>query len=261
MLQSTYGSYVKQLPAEHFVVNKFDSNDKAKANSMLIDLIGTRIAIANEIQIKPDGSTILDGNKIKSLCSGGDRICARKNFQDEMYFNVECGLMFFCNDLPEVKPTDAKEKQFHYNLNSIFVDDETYEKNKDKKGFKYYKQDSTIKDELIKNPLYQMAFFHIIIKALNNKVDYPKSIKEETETDNESDLDKLYSLFNFNSSDTVLLKDIMDKVKEKNINFTDKKIKTILQNHKNIKFKKSNRGQTAINLSFIDSDEGNDDNL
>ena len=261
LLQSTYGSYVKQLPAEHFVVNKFDSNDKAKANSMLIDLIGTRIAIANEIQIKPDGSTILDGNKIKSLCSGGDRICARKNFQDEMYFNVECGLMFFCNDLPEVKPTDAKEKQFHYNLNSIFVDDETYEKNKDKKGFKYYKQDSTIKDELIKNPLYQMAFFHIIIKALNNKVDYPKSIKEETETDNESDLDKLYSLFNFNSSDTVLLKDIMDKVKEKNINFTDKKIKTILQNHKNIKFKKSNRGQTAINLSFIDSDEGNDDNL
>jgi len=260
LLQSTFEAYVKQTSSENFIINKFDSSDKAKAQSYMIDFIGTRFVIANEIQIKPDGSTILDGNKIKSFCSGGDRICARKNFQDEMYFNIECGLMFFCNDLPEVKPTDAKERQYHYNLNSIFVDNATYEKNKDKTGFKYYKQDPTIKDQLIKNPKYQMAFFSILVKALNNKVEYPNSIKIESETDNESDLDKFFSLFNFDSTDTLLLKDIHIISRENNINFTDRKLKNILKNHKGIQFKKRVQGQTAINISFFNNNDNNNDN-
>ncbi len=258
LIQSTFGNYILQSNAENFLSNKFNNNDKAKANSYLVDYIGTRLIIANEIQINPDGSTVLDGNKIKSLCSGGDRICGRKNFQDEMYFNLECGLMFFCNDLPDVKPTDAKERQLHYNLNSIFVDDETYEKNKDKEGFKYYKQDHSLKDELIKNERYQMAFMYIMMDSLKHKVEYPKIEKIVYEEDNESDLDKLYSLFNFHSSDTILLKDIYTRTINNNINFTAKKIKKILMNHKNIKFKKTNQGQTAVNLSFIDTDEGNE---
>ena len=258
LIQSVFGNYILQSSAENFVVNKNDTTDKAKSQSYLVDYIGTRLIIANEIQIKPDGSTFLDGNKIKSLCSGGDKICARKNFQDEMYFNLECGLMFFCNDLPEIKPTDCKERQYHYNLNSIFVDDETYEKNKDKEGFKYYKQDHTLKDELIKNDRYKMAFFNIIIKSLNNKVEYPKIEKKEYETDNESDLDKLYSLLNFNSSNDILLKDIYIKARENNILFTDKRVKKILMKHKGIKFVKRMQGQTALNLSFIDDDEGNE---
>ena len=98
-----------------------------------------------------------------------------------------------------------------------------------------------------------MAFIHIIIESLKKKVEYPTSIKEEEETDNDNDKDKLYSLFDFNSNSKLLLKDIIFKVRENNIYFTQKKVKRLIMN-KGITFKKTSQGQTAFNISFVNDD-------
>jgi hypothetical protein len=51
----------------------------------------------------------IDGVTIKMFASGGDLIEGRQNYKDEMYFTLECRLIFMCNDIPPIKPVDTYE--------------------------------------------------------------------------------------------------------------------------------------------------------
>ncbi len=256
LLEKTFEKYICATHGENFLYKQSQSSDEAKAKSFLIDFIGSRLVVCNEIKV--DKNSYFDGNKIKSFCSGGDTQSARKNFQDEQFFKLECGLMFCCNDLPEIKPADAKERQIEYSLCSKFCNEELYEEKKENKGltFRYYPKDENLKME-ISNERIQMAFVHILINAFKQgDIKYPAELKKQNETDNNDDFKTFDSFFNFEASEdkTLLLKDIVEKCKDNNILFQQKKIKQLLLDKGKL-FKKTNKGQACLAISF----EGDED--
>jgi len=259
LLEKTFEKYICATHGENFLYKQSQNSDEAKAKSFLIDFIGSRLVVCNEIKV--DKNSYFDGNKIKSFCSGGDTQSARKNFQDEQFFKLECGLMFCCNDLPEIKPADAKERQIEYSLCSKFCNEELYEEKKDDKGltFRYYPKDENLKME-ISNERIQMAFVHILIDSFKKgDIKYPAELKKENETDNNDDFKTFDSFFNFEASEenSLLLKDIVEKCNNNNILFQPKKIKQLLLN-KGKTFKKTNKGQTCLSICFEGEEEKND---
>jgi len=252
LLAKTFENYIGTTSGENFLYKNTPNNDEAKSKSFFIDFIGTRLVISNEM--KTDKNSRIDGNKIKSFCSGGDQHCARKNFQDEQYFTLCCGLVFFNNDMPDIEPADAKERLIEYSLCSKFCDEELYKKkqNSTEQTFRYYKKNDDLKSK-ISDQKIQMAFFHIITKALySDSSEYPIELKKLNETDLIDDFDKFRSLFDFennNEEEQLLLKDIVDECKRVKILFNQRKIKQLLINE-GIEFKKTNKGQTALKLKF-----------
>ena len=252
LLEKTFESYICATHGENFLYKPATGGDEARNKSFLIDFIGARLVVCNEIKI--DKNTCFDGNKIKSFCSGGDTQSARKCYQDEQYFKLECSLMFFANDLPEIKPADAKERQTEYSLCSKFCDEETYEEKKQEvsKSFRYYPKDDTLKMR-ISNENLQMAFIHILIDSFNKgKVDYPEELSKDNETDETDDYKTFYSYFNLEDqkeTDRITLKDINAIVKERGLLFQSKKIKQLLIN-KGCEFRKTSKGQCCIGASW-----------
>ena len=61
---------------------------------------------------------------MKKLSSGGDRIEARVNHKDEINFKVQARVCMFCNDLPPIEPSDAKETSYMFKYPSKFLDEE-----------------------------------------------------------------------------------------------------------------------------------------
>jgi len=260
LIQKTFENYTGAMNGENLLFSKGDSKDQAKARSFLLDLIGKRLVLCNEMSV--DKGSYIDGNKIKSFCSGGDTIIARKNFQDEQYFVLECGLMILVNDLVEIKPADAKEHQTAYYMNSKFLTPEDYEIKKPTEGkvFKYYKRDEYLKNQMSEEKI-QMAFIHIIINSFNKgSISYPKELLKQIETDSVDDYKTFYDLFEFNSSSNLLLKDIVEKCNMEGLLFQMKKIKQLLID-KGMTFAKTSKGQTCFNISFkkLDFEDSDDE--
>jgi hypothetical protein len=105
----------------------------------------------------------------------------------------------------------------------------------------------------ISNERIQMAFVHILIKAFKDgEIKYPAELKKENETDNNDDFKTFDSFFNFEASEdnTLLLKDIVEKCKDNNILFQQKKIKQLLLDKGKV-FKKTNKGQSCLSICFV----------
>jgi hypothetical protein len=73
----------------------------------------------------------LNGGLIKKIRSGGDYICARKNYAGEQDFQLGCGLFFFVNDFRPLQPTDTWEKARVIKCPRKFVSREEFEANDD----------------------------------------------------------------------------------------------------------------------------------
>ena len=254
LLEKSFERYVCATHGENFLYKPSQASDEAKAKSFLIDFIGARLVTCNEIKV--DKNSYFDGNKIKSFCSGGDTQSARKNFQDEQFFKLECGLMFCCNDLPEIKPADAKERQIEYSLCSKFCNQELYQQKKENEGqtFRYYPKDEGLKMEL-SNEKLQMAFIHVLIDAFKEgKVEYPPELMKINETDNTDDYKTFADLFCYDCDETqtLLLKEIVEECKSAGLLFQQKKIKLLL-NDKGKTFKKTRNGQTCVGICFAEN--------
>ena len=251
LMEKTFETYLCATHGENFLHKSSSGGDEAKARSFLIDFVGVRLVVCNELKIEKN--TVFDGNKIKSFCSGGDTQSARKNYCDETFFKLECSLMFFANDLPPIKPADAKERQVEYSLCSKFCDDKTYKEKKSEVNntFRYYPKDDKLKME-ISNQKLQMAFIHILIDAFNKgSVDYPEILSKDNETDETDDYKTFYSFFDFDAEDKdrLSLKDINAMCKERGLLFQSKKIKHLLIN-KGLEFKKTNKGIVCFKIKL-----------
>jgi hypothetical protein len=111
LLKATFGEYTKTIPSEYFMCERMTSGgDQAKKNSWLLDLQFTRLAVTQEINYdKADKGVKLNGIVIKGFTSGGDPKYARKNFQDEVEFYIDCKLLMCGNDFPVCNPQDTTE--------------------------------------------------------------------------------------------------------------------------------------------------------
>jgi len=245
LLKNCFGKYIQYTNASNFVNKRGDED--AKSLSWILDFQFSRLAITQEIELEKD--KFIDGNKIKKFCSGGDYFSARKNFKDEVEFKIQSALLVCCNDIPDIKPSDALQKCISFNMPSKFVKD--IEAESEYNNFSYYQADGTIKeyiktDEVINEFIIMMIEFY-----KRNDTEYPKSILEKSgELEEEDDEKKLIQLFFINDSvsdEFITNKQLKDIIKDNEINITIKKAKTLLIG----KGAKSHRKKSGVGLKGV----------
>jgi len=63
-----------------------------------------------------------DGEMLKRLCSNGDVIECRKNYENETQIRLQTTALLFANDLPQVEPVDAYQTMLGFKFQSEFHD-------------------------------------------------------------------------------------------------------------------------------------------
>ena len=181
MLEAAFGDYCRTTNGENFVF-KNNIGDSAKSFSWLIPFEFKRFCLTNEITRDENNTYKMNGNILKKLASGGDVIEARLNHQDEINFQTQVRPMIFCNDLPPITPTDAKETSSIYYFPSKFVDDErvgTTVRNQETNEIiiSYHKKDDNIKS-WSKSKDVVNAFVDILFESYGERLPLPKSMAE-----------------------------------------------------------------------------------
>jgi hypothetical protein len=177
----------------------------------------------NEITI--DGpNKKLNGNMIKKLGSGGDVMKARKNYCDEVEFQVQGRLFMFCNDLPPITPVDASETMTVFNFPYQFVSEPNAELTFQRQA------DETIKDYCARTDVRD-AYLHMVLDAFcNHRVTPCREVREETsifqaEAGDETALLREAIEFTGNDSDRLSSTDMMVWIKGQGINVSSQKIR------------------------------------
>ena len=252
-LKNTFGGYCKTTNADNFLY-KPNNGDSAKNNSFLVEFEFCRLVSINEVPIAPDGKTTLCGNKIKKVSSGGDVIQARKNYMDEQDIILQCCFLFNWNDAPTITPSDAKEKQVLFRMESKFIKPGAKE---EFSNIKYYTKNDSIKTDFITSEEVMNELAWIIFDSYKTKRTYPQKLLLEIEDEEETDFKKIIDFFDFtgNHSDIITNKELDMILKQLKIPFTKTKFKQILKG----KGAKDFRNTKYRGLSGIQKKEDNND--
>ena len=103
-LDLTFEKYITTIPPP---MTKSQVSD-TKSNSFLIDKQCdlARISYSNE-GISKDGKVTLDGNLLKGMCSGGDKVPCRTNYTNTSDVVNNTALFLSFNKVPQADPADA----------------------------------------------------------------------------------------------------------------------------------------------------------
>ena len=151
--QLSFGDYVGNFNAE--TLSFRDSNTDEAANMRWVLLQQYKwIIFSNELKNKSD----LDGNFIKKISSGGDRITARVHCGNETEIQPHFLACVMANDLPRIKPYDGalNNRVRVINYEKVFVDNPSNQ-------FEV-KKDNNIKQEM-KTQEFQRVFLMLFIKT------------------------------------------------------------------------------------------------
>ena len=127
MHEAAWNPYVLTLDGGAFLIERSNGGgDAAKKNSAFIDAEYKRFLFTQEMTYDKDTKVKLNGGLIKGkLASGGDTLCARKNYKDEINFKVQARCFISCNDLPPVTPADALQTCSIFQMRAVFSEDES----------------------------------------------------------------------------------------------------------------------------------------
>jgi hypothetical protein len=204
----------------------------------MLDFEFARLCYSNEITISPHGDTTLDGNQLKRFTSGGDELCARKNFKDEVYFRTQAHQMVCCNDLPTVLPSDAKETAIMFDMQAKFVaagDQRLNLPQTNRHQIAYKVADPEVK-KIAQTPAIIDAFTWLVLESYKpHAVEIPASMSEATQefrsNDGEDEVKAFYSLWRFTETleDTVPLSDVKSQVRTNSIAMTPQRYNKLLR--------------------------------
>lgn len=147
------GQYVGSFNAENLAYRN-SNEDEAKAMRWALLLRYKRLIFSNEMKTK----TILNGNMIKKLSSGGDTLTGRTHGKEEEEFIPHFLPVCFANDLPKIAPyDDAVDTRLRFvSFKKEFVDEPSNE-------FQLQK-DTNIENE-IKTLRFQRALVGLFIQT------------------------------------------------------------------------------------------------
>ena len=223
LLESCFGEYCRSTNSENFLY-KNNGTDSAKALSWLVPFEFKRLLLTNEITRDSQGKYKINGNVLKKLSSGGDKIEARVNHKDEINFKIQARVCMFCNDLPPIEPADTKETSYCFRYPSKFLnkgderlgkpllrpkiiqkENDEIEYVMDDNGEKvmenvcnFYPKDDEIK-HWAKSQKVMDAFIEILFTHYGDRTEVPECMKEEMNEfqQEEKEEDKFVSLFRF----------------------------------------------------------------
>ena len=262
LLESSFGEYCRATNSENFLY-KNNGTDSAKALSWLVPFEFKRLLLTNEITRDSQGKYKINGNVLKKLSSGGDKIEARVNHKDEINFKIQARVCMFCNDLPPIEPADTRETSYMFRYPSKFLNkgderlgkplmrpkiimkaDDEIEYVLDENGEKvlenvcnFYEKDDDIK-YWAKSEKVLDAFIDILFSHYGSRIDIPECMKEEMEDfkEEEKEEDKFLSLFRFigdknwdeGGKDCVSIDQISHYLRKAHINLSAQKYKNYL---------------------------------
>lgn len=99
------------------------SVDEDRALSFLNQFETTRLMITNEIRATP--GSVLDGELIKMITSGRDKLRTRKLFRESEEISPQATMFVSANDPPPIEPPDARKFLVRFEGETEFVDEIT----------------------------------------------------------------------------------------------------------------------------------------
>lgn len=256
LLSNTFQNYVCSINANSLKVDK-NNGDEAKKLSWLYHAQYARVLLGNEIA----NNNIIDGNLIKKICSGGDKIQMRCNYTNEINIRIQGTLILFNNDMPKCEPADVFQKLVAFSLPSKFVDEITEED--EIKNPHYKLSDSNIK-QFVNNKKICEAFIHIIIDSYQSKkvklIENQQVFIDNFKTDDEFDLFNKNFEITKNNDDRIKSSDIQEWIKKNNIPMSMAKISNYLTNRgcvhgTHVINKKPTKGYKGIKSLEITTDD------
>jgi hypothetical protein len=239
LFTSAFDCYVDTVNAENFFVERVGNGDSAKKLSWTVSIKDKRIVFTNEITLKEDEKIKpkIDGNIMKKLSSGGDRVSARTNYKDERTFYFMPKVTIMCNDLPEVSPKDAEETRTFFRCPHKYYPKHKLEEMQREGANMMYARlaDDTLKSR-IRMGVYANGLRHLLIQSYLSEKYIPSSfIKEENDMFNDDECDEFglvqkTFVYTGKKDDVILMSMMKDFITENNLNMTIKKVKLHLQN-------------------------------
>lgn len=125
-LLGVFGSYVQAFNLECLKEDKKNTGLTAREYYWMLPLEFARLAISQEVP-KSDDGCVLRSDLLKKICSGGDTLTARRNYdRKDTQFTVECSLFCLGND--EITTHgDVNEHRLVFEGATSFVSQDQYD--------------------------------------------------------------------------------------------------------------------------------------
>jgi hypothetical protein len=207
LFEYAFEAYVTNAKGEE-IICKQKFGEASKNAAWQNDFEFKRLIFIHEVPFELNSRgkpiTFIDGNIIKQLSSGGDKLICRTNNRDERQFHIQASLIICCNDMPPIKPCDAMETVNTFNMPCSFLTNEQYELLSDKKkaSIIWRPADKDLKHVFCRNLDVIDSFMNLILEAYTWKdAKKPRKIIEELkeEANEVSDYDRLMMLFEFHT--------------------------------------------------------------
>ena len=265
LCESTFGRYVNTINSENFMMERMGSGDEAKKQSWMLDCEFTRLTFSNEITIdNDDKNRKINGNMIKRFASGGDTICARKLFMNEIEFKMQSRLMIMCNDLPPIEPKDATQTLVMFKFPYKYVNEADMVD-----PLPYFRLADPTIDEYVKEMTVCDAFIHILIDHYEDaKLKMSPKVEKDTKEYREDAGDEdmiIRDTFKYSAvkTDHVTNDDMRDFIRNNKINMSISLLKDKLIKMNGVYEQRRVNGKAVRGVFNIKMNRGNglDDNI
>ena len=175
LFMNSFGSYHGNFDLE--ILRKDNNPDTDRNNAKWVDYDKKRFAVSLE---SPDNSIVLDGSKIKKLCSNGDPIQYRHLRKETTTMVIKPHIWMFANDVCKISGNDVKKKIVELLLNTSFYDpDEVPESERYDTSY-WVLRDSSVEEFVMRDDVAE-EFVMILMEAHDDIQPVPDIIKREKE--------------------------------------------------------------------------------
>jgi phage/plasmid-associated DNA primase len=153
MFINSFGGYVDSFNAECLAyTGSNDTKDEASKNRWAYLICFARLIFSNEANMRK----VFNGNDIKKISSGGDKIIGRTHNKEETQFVPHFTAFCMLNDIPKIDPMDdaVYERLEYCEFKKQFVKTPTEI---------YHIQADPDLDEKIRQPKFIRGFIHLIL--------------------------------------------------------------------------------------------------
>ena len=173
LLAAGFGPFVRTLQAENLLHTKGIQQDSAKSQSWMRQHEFTRLLYSNEMRMATYSK--FDGEMLKRLCSNGDVIECRKNYENETQIRLQTSAFLFANDLPHVEPVDAYQTMLVFKLQSDFRDESEITDLSNPIQKNWRPKDHTL-EAFIQQPAVIDAFVKLVLDHYTQEIQAPPDI-------------------------------------------------------------------------------------
>lgn len=160
LLSRAFGDFVQTFDGNNLLMAS-GGGDEAKRLMFVALLVGSRMAIANEVRID---KTPIDGNLLKSLSSGGDPVKFRELYKGISDCVWRTMLMFLCNSMPNITPNDdgLHNRLRHIDQHNTFVTTPSAPNHR--------QADHTLKTRIQQDDRLANAFFWLVVERYRENI-------------------------------------------------------------------------------------------